>query len=72
MVEFFSKLSIVLYDNGKVLDCGHEVSEFELQLRYYIHFRTNTLGKDMKTLYPRIYGLNCIPAVFYNEGFVIK
>ena len=26
----------------KVLDCGLEVSEFELQLRYY--FRTNSLA----------------------------
>ena len=26
------------------------VSEFELQLRYYIHFRTNTNGKGMNPL----------------------
>ena len=31
----------------KALDCGIVVREFELQLRYYIHFRTNTLGKGM-------------------------
>ena len=23
------------------------VSKFELQLRYYVHFQTKTLGKDM-------------------------
>ena len=34
----------------KVLDCGIVVSEFELQLRYYVPFRTNTLGKGMSTL----------------------
>ena len=26
------------------------VSEFVLQSRYYVHFRTNTLGKDMNPL----------------------
>ena len=31
----------------KTLDCGIVVSEFELQSRYYVHFRTNTLVKDM-------------------------
>ena len=32
----------------KVQDCGILVSEFELQSRYYVHFRTNTLGLSMK------------------------
>ena len=31
----------------KVMDCEIVVSEFELQSRYYIHFRTNTLRKGM-------------------------
>ena len=31
----------------KVMDSGIIVSMFELHLRYYIHFRTNTLGKGM-------------------------
>ena len=31
----------------KALDCGIVVTEFEPQSRYYIHFRTNTLGKGM-------------------------
>ena len=34
----------------KVMDCGIVVSEFVLQSRYYIHFRTNTLGKRMNPL----------------------
>ena len=34
----------------KVLDCGFEVSKFELQLCYYIHFLTNTIGKNMNPL----------------------
>ena len=28
------------------------VNKFELQSRYYVHFRTNTLGKGMKSLIP--------------------
>ena len=31
----------------KVLDCGIVVREFELQLRYYVHFWTSILGKGM-------------------------
>ena len=34
----------------KAIDCGIVVSEFLLQLRYYVHFRTNTLGKGMNLL----------------------
>ena len=32
------------------MDCGIVVSEFELQPRYYVHFRANTLGKGMNLL----------------------
>ena len=31
----------------KAIDSAIVVSEFELQSRYYVHFRTNTLGKGM-------------------------
>ena len=34
----------------KALDCGIVVSEFEFQSRYYVHFRTNTIGKVMNPL----------------------
>ena len=34
----------------KAMDFGTVVSEFELQLHYYVHFRTNTLGKGMNPL----------------------
>ena len=37
---------------AKELDCCLKVSEFELQLRYYIPFRPNTLGKGMNLLIP--------------------
>ena len=31
----------------KAVDSGIVAREFELQSPYYVHFRTNTLGKDM-------------------------
>ena len=34
----------------KAMDCGIVVSEFELQSRYYVHFRANTFGKGMNLL----------------------
>ena len=34
----------------KAMDCGIVVSEFELQSRYYVHFRANTLRKGMNPL----------------------
>ena len=34
----------------KAMDCEIVVSEFVLQSRYYVHFRTNTLGKGMNPL----------------------
>ena len=34
----------------KAMDYGIVVSEFVLQSRYYVHFRTNTLGKGMNPL----------------------
>ena len=34
----------------KAIDWEIVVSEFELQSRYYIPFRTNTLGKGMNPL----------------------
>ena len=51
-------LSLVLIIEGgcprgvmvKAMDCGIVVREFELQSRYYVHFRPNILGKGMKPL----------------------
>ena len=34
----------------KAMDCGIVVSLFVLQVRYYIHFQANTLGKSMNPL----------------------
>ena len=47
----------------KVLGCRFDVSKFELQLCYYIHFRTNNLKKDMNP-YPPSYEVNSITAIF--------
>ena len=41
---------------ANVLDCGFEVSEFELQSRYYVHFWTNTLRKGMNPLITLLFG----------------
>ena len=35
-----------------MMDYDIIVSEFELQSHYYVHFRTNTLGKEMNILIP--------------------
>ena len=47
----------------KALDGRIIVSEFELQLRYYIHFQTNTLWKRYKSPYTPGYGLNSTTAI---------
>ena len=34
----------------KAMDCEIIVHEFNLELLYYVHFQTNTLGKGMNPL----------------------
>ena len=49
----YSRNSLGVCPHGvmvEAMDCGIVVSEFELQSRYYVHFRTNTLGKGMNPL----------------------
>ena len=47
MIYFnLNKLGVMV----KVVIGGLDVSEFELQSCYYIHFRTNTLVKSINTL----------------------
>ena len=56
----------------KAMDCGILVSEFELQLHYYVHFQVNTLGKRMNPLILPAMGL-IVPLLFFLEnGFGIK
>ena len=40
------------------VDCGIVVNGFELQSRYYVNFRANTLGEKYKPPYPPSYGLD--------------
>ena len=42
-------LYVYIYHHS-TLDCGIVVREFKLQSRYYIHFRTNSIGKGMNPL----------------------
>ena len=52
-----------------VLDCDFVVIEFELQSRYYVHFRTNALGKGMN---PSTMGY-IVPLIFiFLDSFGIK
>ncbi len=56
-----------------MLDCGLEVRKFELQSRYYDHFRINTYGKVVEPSYPTSFNLNSIPttALPYLHNFTI-
>ena len=40
----------------EMLDCELEISEFELWLRYYIHFQNNNFAKGMNSLIPLTMG----------------
>ena len=71
IVTYITVISIIIVGVVlvvKVLDCGIVVSEFELQSHYYVHFRTNTLGKGMTPPYSPNYGLNNTTAVV--EGWL--
>ena len=48
----------------KAMDCGIVVSEFVLQSHYYVHFRANTLGKDMNPLILPAMG-QIVPLLFF-------
>ena len=39
-------------DVVNVLDCDIVVSEFQIQSRFCVHFRTNALRKDMNSIIP--------------------
>ena len=51
----------------KAMDYGIVVREFELQSRYYVHFRANTLGKGMNPLILPDMGLNSTTIVLLGE-----
>ena len=51
----------------KAIGCGIVVSEFVHLSRYYVHFRTNTLGKVIEPPYPPRSGLNSTTTVCQGE-----
>ena len=55
-----------------VLDCDIVVSDFELQSRYYVYFRFNTIKKGMNFLIPSAINLMVSVLFFYDDGFGIK
>ena len=51
---------------ANVQDCGLELSEFELQSRYYVHFQSNTPRKSKSPLILRSYGLNNVTVLLHT------
>ena len=56
----------------KAMDCVIEVSEFEIQSRYYLHYPTNTLDKVMNPHILSVIGQIVLLLFFYKNGFGIK
>ena len=56
----------------KLVDCGLVVSEFELQLSYYVYFRINPIGKGIHPLIPPGIGQLVPLLVFHKDGLGIK
>ena len=54
---------------AKVLDCEIVVSEFELQSVYYVHFWTNSFGKDMNLSILACNGLNNTTTILLQGWF---
>ena len=67
-LRYFFKLRNVIFQKEdmwcKAMDCGIVVSEFVFQSRYYVHFRANTLGKDMSPLILQAMG-EIVPLLFF-------
>ena len=51
----------------KAMDFGIVVSEFELKLRYYIHFLDKNPWEKYEPPYSPSYGLNITTTVFLEE-----
>ena len=59
-------MSLLFYLVANILDCKIRVSEFKLQLHYYVHFQTNTLDKIINFLIPPNYGINSTTIFFFT------
>ena len=56
----------------KAMDCRIVAREFEFQSHYYVHLRTNTLGKGMNPLILPAMGETVSLLFFWNNNFGIK
>ena len=54
----------------KAMDSENVVSDFELHMRYYVHFQT--LEKGMNPHIPPSCSLNSTTTVLLEDGFCIK
>ena len=57
---------------ANVLDCAIVIGEFEFLSRYYAHFLTNTIGKDINPFIPSAMAGIVPQPLFYKVGFGIK
>ena len=57
---------------ANMMDSNITVSEFELQLRYYVHFRTNNIGKGVYPHIPPAIGKTVVLLSYHKDGFGIK
>ena len=57
---------------AKIIECGLEVSTFEFQSRYYVHFPTNTLRKGIENLLSFQLRGQITLLLFYKSGFGVK
>ena len=66
-------LSVCFHLKSQVMNCSLKISKFELQSRYYVHFRTNIIREAMIP-YPACYGLNKYhySSSTWMDGFGIK
>ena len=54
------------------MDLDIVISDFELKSRYYVYFRTNTIGIDMNSLIPPDMGQIAPLLCLHKGGFGIK
>ena len=77
-IEFkFSTLKIYLIKHyqfvmDKILESDLQANGFKLQSCYYVHFRTDTLGKVLNPLIPLAMCEIISLQFYYNDGFSIK
>ena len=71
LLAYWPSWIILFKSHLKAMDCGIVDREFDLQSHYYVHFRTNTLGKGMNPLILPAMGEIASLLLFFNN-FGIK